>query len=108
MLLNISDKPILAGILVFFLVLFFLCVIYLLFEAIRKILNRMGDGKKAVNNQNVVESKLYELIFSKKEVSFNELLDYGLTDGETLFKYLNDMIEKEVIVFENNTYRIKR
>ena len=107
MFISISDKPILAGLLAFFLVLFFLCIIWILFEVIRKMLNRMGKGKSEAHAQNTIEAKIYELIYSK-EMSFNELLEYGLADEETLSKYLSDMIEKEIIVFENNTYKIKR
>ena len=103
-----KENPVIAFILTFVLVLFFLFIIILLFETIRKILNRMQNGNNEIKNKEIIEAKLYQIIYSKNQISFKELSEYELCSDEYLEKYLSDMIEKEIIIFDNDLYSIKR
>ena len=71
-------------------------------------LNRMQNGKNEIKNQGIIEAKLYQIIYSKNQISFKELNEYELCSEEYLHKYLNDMVEKEVIFFDNDLYSIKK
>ena len=60
-------------------------------------------------NKTTIEAKIYELIFSKGQMTKEEVFSYLNISIDDFDKYLNDMIEKNVFELnKDNKYEIKK
>ena len=104
-----KDNPFIAFIIVFIISLLFLIIIPLLISFIsKKVLNKKSNNDYE-KNKTTIEAKIYELIFSKGQMTKEEVFSYLNISIDDFDKYLNDMIEKNVIELnKDNKYEIKK
>jgi len=104
-----KNNPIIAFVIVFLVTIFFLAIIPLLLSLISKKLNNKKKNNDYEKNLVSVEAKIYELLFSKKEMTKEEVFSYFNLSEDDFDNYLSDMINKNVIELnDENKYVLKK
>lgn len=105
-----KNNPIIVFIFAFIITILFLIIIPVLFSLIKKVIDKHNYKEKEFDKHlNKVEAKIYELLYSKIKMSKNDLMTYFNLNIDDFNKYLEDMINKNIIFLnEENKYELKK